>query len=136
VLQPFLGASAVIWFGYGLVCFLKPGFLAEAAGVIATTTTGTVELRAMYGGLQMALGALAGAAFVRPSLVRPALLALAFVCGGLFTTRLLGAALGASFASYTAVGLLFELLSTTFATRLLAGSTDEVIGNPQTRGGV
>jgi hypothetical protein len=46
--------------------------------------------------------------------------ALAFLCAGLFMARLLGALLGAEFSSYTAMGLLFEILSTTFATRLLA----------------
>jgi hypothetical protein len=34
--------------------------------------------------------------------------------------RLLGALLGTEFSSYTVLGLLFELLSSTFATRLLA----------------
>jgi hypothetical protein len=74
----------------------------------------------MYGGLQAALGVLAGVALVQPFMQRPALAALAFVCGGLFTARLLGALVGGEFSSYTAVGLLFELLSSAFATRLLA----------------
>ena len=65
-------------------CFFDPGSLEEIAGVGARSTTGTIELRAMYGGLQAALGALAGAALLRPALERPALVALAFVCGGLF----------------------------------------------------
>ena len=47
------------------------------------------------------------------------LITLAFVCGGLFMARLLGALLGAEFSSYTVMGLLFEILSCTFATRLL-----------------
>jgi hypothetical protein len=124
MLQLFLGASASIWFLYGVACFLKPGLLGEAAGVESATATGTVELRAMYGGLQMALGALAGAALVRPALRQPALVALAFVCAGLFMARLLGALLAGSFEPYTAVGLVFELLSSAFATRLLARPVD------------
>ena len=116
----FLAASALVWFPYGLLCFLAPDLLAEIAGVASTSTTGTIELRAMYGGLQAGLGALAGAAFFRPSLQRPALLTLSYLCGGLFMARLLGALLGTEFSSYTALGLLFELLSSAFATRLLA----------------
>ena len=52
----FLAANALLWLPYGLYCFLVPEFLAEAAAVSATTSTGTVELRAMYGGLQAGIG--------------------------------------------------------------------------------
>jgi hypothetical protein len=120
VLRLFLAASALLWLPYGLVCFFDPGFLAEAAGVASTSATGTIELRAMYGGLQAALGVLAGAAYFQPSLQRPALVTLSFICAGLFMARLLGALLSLDFSSYTMLGLLFELLSSTFATRLLA----------------
>lgn len=119
MLRLFLAASALIWLPYGLLCFFDPAYLAGIAGVASTSTTGTIELRAMYGGLQVALGVLAGAAFFEPSLRRPALVTLSFVCAGLFTARLLGALAGAEFSSYTVLGLLFELLSSTFATRLL-----------------
>ena len=119
MLRLFLAASALLWFPYGLLCFFDPAYLAEFAGVAPISTTGTIELRAMYGGLQAALGVLAGAALFRPSLQRPALVALSFVCAGLFLARLLGALLGAEFSAYTVLGLLFELLSSTFATRLL-----------------
>jgi hypothetical protein len=120
LLRLFLAASALVWLPYGVWCFFAPGFLAEAAGVAATSTTGTIEIRAMYGGLQAALGVLAGAALLHPPLQRPALVALAFLCAGLFTARLVGALLDFDFSSYTAVGMLFEILSCTFATRLLA----------------
>ena len=35
----FLAANAVLWTSYGLYCLVQPGFLAEAAGVAATTPT-------------------------------------------------------------------------------------------------
>jgi len=122
VLRLFLAVSALIWLPYGLLCFFAPEVLAEFAGVASTSPTGTIELRAMYGGLQAGLGVLAAAAFFQPTLTRPALVTLAFVCAGLFVARLLGALLGLEFSLYTMVGLLFELLSSTFATRLLARS--------------
>ncbi len=120
MLRAFLAVSALIWLPYGLLCFFDPSALEEIAGIGSYSVTGTVELRAMYGGLQAALGVLAGAACFRPSLQRPALLALAFACAGLFTARLLGAVIGGEFSSYTAMGLMLEILSCTFATRLAA----------------
>ena len=121
MLRVFLAVSALIWLPYGLYCFFSPGMLAEAAGVEAISTTGTIELRAMYGGLQAALGVLAGVAFFRPGFARPALVTFAFVGGGLFRARLGGALLGAEFSSYTVMGLVLEILTAAFATRLLAG---------------
>jgi hypothetical protein len=47
----FLGLQAILFIPYGLYCLTQPQMLAEAAGVTATTLTGTIELQAMYGGL-------------------------------------------------------------------------------------
>ena len=49
----FLLLSALLWLPYGIYCWLHPSYLAEAAGVVFQ---GSTELRAMYGGLQAALG--------------------------------------------------------------------------------
>ncbi len=115
----FLGLSALVWFPYGVFCVFQPGYLAEAAGVVSQSATGTIELRAMYGGLQAALGALAGAAFFRAELRRPALLTLAFLTAGLFLARLVGVALDFQVSAYTAVALGFELSSLGIASWLL-----------------
>lgn len=118
----FLGLEAAIWLPYGLYCFAAPGALAQAAGVAASSTTGTIELRAMYGGLQAGIGSLALAACWRPSLRRPALLCLVFLCTGLALARLSGAVLGDELSAYTAMGLCFEGLSSAVAASLLRGS--------------
>ena len=68
-----LGLSAAIWLPYGLYCFFAPDALAAIAGVASNSTTGSIELRAMYGGLQLSIGALALAGLLRASLQRPAL---------------------------------------------------------------
>jgi hypothetical protein len=115
-----LGLSALIWLPYGLYCFLAPDALAGIAGVAAGTTTGSIELRAMYGGLQLAIGALALAGALRAALARPALVALAFLCGGLFLARSLGALLEGELSAYTASGLAFELTGAALAGWLLA----------------
>ena len=95
-------------FPYGLFCLVQPAFLDGAAGVVATTPTGTTELRAMYGGLQAGIGALMVLALVRPNLVEGALLALACLAGGLGFARLVGAVADGSFSTYTLSALFFE----------------------------
>ena len=105
----FLGLMALVWLPYGLYCFFDPGYLAEAAGVASTSATGSTELRAMYGGLQVGIGCLALAALLRADLVRPALVALAFLSGGLFLSRISGSALDYGWSQYTGIALAFEV---------------------------
>ena len=103
--------SIVAWLPYGLYCFFQPGALAESAGVVATTPTGTTELRAMYGGVQAAVGALALAALLRPRLASGVLLTLLFLSGGLASTRLVGAWLDGGWSGYTGMGPGFEIVT-------------------------
>ncbi len=117
----FLAISAALWLPYGLYCFADPGFLKEAAGVAAGTTTGTIELRAMYGGLQAGIGTLALTAIWLETLRRPALLCIVFLCAGLALARLLGAAVAAEFSAYTIMGLMVEIGSVAFAAVVLRG---------------
>lgn len=116
VLLVVLGAA---FFPYGLYCFAVPGFLGDAAGVIATTPTGTVEIRAMYGGLQAAFGLFLLAAARDPRLTLAGLAATAFVMPGLASARLLGAALGAGLSTYTIGALVFEIGSSALAVSML-----------------
>ena len=111
----FLVLSALVWLPYGLFCLFQPQYLAEAAGVAYRTATGATEIRAMYGGLQTAIGALALAAVFRPGLERVALVTLAFLCAGLGSARLLGVALDGDLSTYTAIGLGFEFGSLALA---------------------
>jgi hypothetical protein len=118
----FLFVSALVWLPYGIYCFFAPGFLAGAAGVAALTPTGSTELRAMYGGLQAGLGTLALSGALMATLTRPALLAIAFICSGLGSTRLLGALIEGGMSSYTVSGLIFEFLSAGLAIHFLRRS--------------
>lgn len=104
---------------YGLFCFVAPGFLAEAAGVTATTPTGVAEIRAMYGGLQAAFGVLLLAAGRDSRLTLAGLAAVAFVMPGLASARLLGVAMGGGFSGYTIGALVFEIASSVVAVTLL-----------------
>ena len=104
----FLAANALLWLPYGLYCLARPHMLAEVAGVVAASTTGSTELRAMYGGLQAAIGTLMLVAVFRSNLRRTALITLAFLAGGLFSARLVGAFTDGGPSSYTAGALVLE----------------------------
>lgn len=105
----FLALSALVWLPYGLYCFFSPAYLAEAAGVGFTSPTGATELRAMYGGLQAAIGAVALIGALRPERARDALRLLFVVGAGLGAARLLGAGLDAAWSAYTAMAIALEL---------------------------
>lgn len=120
----FLGISILIWLPYGVYCFFVPGSLAQAAGVAFTSGTGSTELRAMYGGLQAAIGVLALAGFSREGFATSALLAIGFLTAGLCSTRLLGVAFDGDFSAYTGGALAFEALSALFAFWLLRGRSE------------
>jgi len=115
----FLALSGLVWFPYGVYLFFAPGYLADAAGIVSTTATGNIELRAMYGGLQAGIGLLALAGALRPAWLRPVLFAGCFLFGGLALTRLLAALGTGELSSYTAFGLCFEWTSTLLALWLL-----------------
>jgi hypothetical protein len=119
IARAFLALSGLIWFPYGIYCFVAPGFLAEAAGVVSTTVTGNIELRAMYGGLQAGIGALAFAGALRPAWMPSVLFAGCFVFGGLALARSLAALGAGEVSSYTAFGLVFEWTSAALAFWLL-----------------
>lgn len=115
----FLGISALLWLPYGIYCFVQPGFLAEAAGVSFTSPTGATDLRASYGGLTAALGALALVGALSPAWSRHALVTLGTACAGFGVARLAGAALDGGVGAYTVQALLLEFVTLGFALWLL-----------------
>lgn len=117
----FLGLSALMWFPYGLFCFVAPGFLQQAAGIAYVTPTGTTELRAMYGGLQVAIGLLAFVGLQRPALRRGVIQTLFAIAAGLGIARLLGAAIDGGWSAYTILALIIEFGSAAWAGSLLRG---------------
>jgi len=107
--------SVVVWLPYGIYCFFVPEVLEEGAGLVARTPTAMTEVRAMYGGLQIAIGGLALAALLRPRLAAGVLLTLAFLTGGLGTTRALGAIVDGAWSAYTLGALGFEFVACALA---------------------
>lgn len=118
--RAFLIIAGLMWFAYGLYMYFVPQALAATAGVGALNSTGTIELRAMYGGLEAAVGALALWAAFAPGLRRAGLAALAFTCTGLGATRLLSALLAGEFSTYTKQGLCLEIPLSVLSIWLLA----------------
>jgi uncharacterized membrane protein len=110
----FLGLVGLIFLLYGLYCLVNPEALSVSAGVTATTLTGTIELQAMYGGLQMAFGAMCVTALARPALQDGALMAMLFLFAGLAVTRVsLGLTQGV-YTEYNVFAMVFESLSLAF----------------------
>jgi Domain of unknown function (DUF4345) len=105
----FLIIAGLMWLAYGVYMLMAPGALAGTAGVGALNGTGTIELRAMYGGLEGAVGLLALWGALDPRLRRAGLAALAFTCSGLGSIRLTSALLAGEFSTYTKQGLGLEI---------------------------
>lgn len=108
--QIFLGVNAVLFIGYGLYCLFSPGTVEDATGLQALSADGKAELRAMYGGVQTALGALALGGLLRPALQFPAVAALCFIFTGLACARLFGIVVDEAAASYTFMALAIEVV--------------------------
>jgi hypothetical protein len=121
-LRIFLGAMSLMWLGYGAWCFANPDYLREAAGIAAISVTGHVDLRATYGGLQMAVGAVLLAGALRAGFTRTALAVYGVVCAGLGSARLAGALMESEWSSYTTFALGLELGSALLALALLSRS--------------
>lgn len=102
---------AVGWTPYGMYCLAFPEFLGPIAGVEATTATGLAELRAMYGGLQIAVGLAALAGFLRSDYIERALWVQVVAVGGIGSGRLVGLMAGGDVSGYTLGALAFEWLT-------------------------
>lgn len=117
----FLGIQTLIWLPYGVFCFFQPEFLDTAAGIALGSATASTEVRAMYGGLEAAIGAMTLSGLLHADLTRPALLLLAFLCTGLATARFGGMLIDGGISTYTMAGLAFEVVSAGISIKLLSG---------------
>lgn len=106
----FLGVQVLVWLPAAAVLF-APEALEQIAGLAASSPTGTTEIRAMYGGLEVGVGVMCLIAIFRPDLVRAALFALACLTGGLVVGRALGWAIDGSGTPYTVSVLSFEVFT-------------------------
>ncbi len=83
--------NAVVWIPYALVCTANPQIL-QAMGVFSLSSwVETVEVRAMYGGAQLAIGLFAVVALLKPQLhAASAVLFMTMLFAGLASVRFAG----------------------------------------------
>ena len=110
----------MVFIGYGLVCLASPEVVANATGMNLATSTASVEVRAMYGGLQTAVGLLAALAVMRAEWRAPILLCVGVLFFGLASGRLLGIVVDSDASGYNFGALAFEVVSAGVALALLA----------------
>ena len=85
-----LATAAAGFTGFGAACLVCPKSMLKRVGVKATSAIGTTELRAMYDGMELGLGAFFALAIAKPEWMRPALAAQALGLGTLAGARLAG----------------------------------------------
>lgn len=124
----FLGFNAVVFIGYGLMCLVSPAVVADQTGMQLATGVASTEVRAMYGGLQTAIGLLALAGLLRPGLQASVLLTLVFLYFGLASGRMLGIVVDAEPGSYNLGAVAFESLFGVISLVLLTRASSTAAG--------
>jgi hypothetical protein len=120
----FLGISGLAWAGYGVYCLIAPEALATVAGVAATLPSGVTDLRAMYGGAQIAIGLAVLAGAIRTTRVRWSLQFQAVIYLGIVPARLCSALATGDFSTYTIGAISFESLFLAITVFLLLRSSE------------
>ena len=75
--------------GLGITLLIFPGLL-EIVGVMELTGSGTIEIRAFYGGLELGIALFFLLAINRPKWLKPALVLQVCILGGVAIGRMLG----------------------------------------------
>ncbi len=85
-----LGTAAAGFAGFGVACLTRPKQMLSHIDVKPTSAIGATELRAMYGGMELGLGAFFALAIAKREWTRPALTAQTLALGGLAAARIGG----------------------------------------------
>ena len=83
------GATAIGFAGFGIALLIFPNLIG-LVGVKELTNSGLVEIRALYGGLELGIGLFFLLALNRPKWVRATLVAQVCLVGGLALGRIFG----------------------------------------------
>ncbi|HMQ21113.1 MAG TPA: DUF4345 family protein [Planctomycetota bacterium] len=109
-----LSLAALMFATLGVLLVLRPDKLADWADISATSPSGRTELRAWYGGLELALAGLFVAGVFEARVTASAFLVLALASFGPLAGRLLGFVLDRSAngtgLSFAAIEVLFGVL--------------------------
>lgn len=107
LIRAFMWFAGLSWAAFGVWCFATPQALAMAS-IVSTGATGDTELRAIYGGMQIAFGALIVGGALCAAWRRGVLITMSFLLGGTFSGRVIGAAMAGEASSYIVYALAFE----------------------------
>ena len=119
----YLVITGVIFTGFGLYCLLDPLFLSEATGLILSTPTSTIEVIAMYGGLQTTMGLYLLYCSLQQNRVAQALLVSVFIFAGVAGARAYGLATHSGDTGYNFMAAIYEIISGLIALWLLQTRT-------------
>lgn len=113
--RPILAISGLAFGAYGVYCTANPYFAAEQIGYAMRNSSEVVEVMAMYGGLQIALGVIFLFCAVKQQWIIPGLACVAICTVCLASTRAMGISLhGAD--GYNLGALAYESTSAVLAT--------------------
>jgi hypothetical protein len=106
--KPYLLFTVLVWLPWGLMCVFDITLIADIIGVSAMTPSGNSDLRAMYGGVQTAVGLIAALALYDTRFFPNLLFTLAFVGTCLALSRTYGLFVDDSSTAYTWGVLAYE----------------------------
>ena len=119
VARGFLILTGLLIAGYGLYCLFNPMILHQYTGMGLSDPTAVTEIRAMYGGLQCAMGLYLLHCGLQPSRLGQGLLVSVFVFAGLAGARAYGLAVDGGDNGYNFAATLYEAASGLVALGLL-----------------
>jgi hypothetical protein len=85
-----LAITAAGFTGFGIAALIAPKWMLKQVDIRPKSNTGMVELRAMYGGMEIGLGAFFAYCMMKDDLAKPALMAQVGSIGGLAAARVAG----------------------------------------------
>ena len=95
-----LALDFVAFFAFGLAFIVMPEALLSEVDLELTAPSAFVEIRAMYGGLQLGLAVFIATAMLGRTPKRAAILVSALTLGGLATARLIGMPAASTYATH------------------------------------
>ena len=125
--KPYLIFTVLVWLPWGLMCVFDLTLIADIIGVSGITASGNSDLRAMYGGVQTAVGLIAALALYDTRFFPNLLFTLAFVGSCLALSRSYGLFVDDSSTAYTWGVMAYEYfaaISSLVWLRMLYSSTE------------
>jgi hypothetical protein len=117
--KPYLILTVLVWLPWGLQCIFDTSNVANMIGVEGIHATGNTDIRVMYGGVQFAVGLMAGLALYDGRHFEKTLWSLAFLGSCMALSRFYGLVVDGSGTVYTWGVLAYETFAGTSATAWL-----------------